>query len=366
MHTDVVVIGAGIVGCAVARSVARDGHSVVVLDPDPPGQRASWAAAGMLAPQAESDSADALFPLLLEARDRYPAFVREIEAETGIDVGYSDAGMMFVALNDAADDRLIERFRWQSEMGLPIERLGADEVQTLEPAVTAEVIGGLRFQGDHAVDNRLLTRALYSSAEAAGARFRSEGVGSLSLNGGNVRLHTFEGEKIEAGRIVIAAGSWSGGVEGLPRRLPVEPVHGELMSYFAPGLLRHTIGVEGGYLVPRTDGRIIAGTTVSRIGFSSEATQAGAAVVKSLAERIIPQLASVPVTDHWAGLRPGTPDGFPILGQDPEFPALLYATGHYRNGILLAPITGEIIADLIARRAPTVDISDFRAERFEA
>jgi glycine oxidase len=365
IRMDVAVVGAGIVGCAIARSVARDGHSVVVLDPDPPGQHASWAAAGMLAPQAETDSPDPLLPLLLQARDRYREYIRELESETDVDVGYSDAGMLFLALDEHAHERVIERVRWQSEAGLPIELLAGGQVRALEPAITPDVVSAINFRGDHSVDNRLLTQALYSSAEAAGARFHFEAAERLSFRDGCCTILTSAREEITATRVVVAAGSWSGNIAGLPRRLPVEPVHGELISYSAPGLLGRTIGVEGGYLVPRTDGRIIVGTTVNRIGFSAAPTQTGLMAVKKIAERVVPELSRIQVTDHWAGLRPGTPDGLPVLGQDPDVPSLLYATGHYRNGILLAPLTGEIIAGLIAGRPEIADISEFRPDRFE-
>lgn len=365
MPTDVVVIGAGIVGCAVARSLAREGLSVLVLDPDPPGQHASWAAAGMLAPQAETDAPDPLLPLLLLARSQYPEYIRELEVETGADVGYSDAGMLFLALDERSDARLEKRQRWQSELGLPVERLSPAEVREIEPAITSNVVSALGFRGDHAVDNRLLTEALYRSAKAATARFRSEAVEGLSFDSVGARIRTSAGETLEADRVVIAAGSWSGRIAGLPRPVPVEPVHGELISYFAPGLLRRTVAVEGGYLVPRTDGRLIVGATAERVGFSAVPTDAGLATLRSVAERVVPELAKQTVTDHWAGLRPGTPDDLPILGPDPDLPALFYATGHYRNGILLAPLTGEIIADLMIGRFPKADISAFRPERFE-
>lgn len=366
MNADVIVIGAGIVGCAVARSLTRDGLSVAVLDPDPPGQHASWAAAGMLAPQAESESPDPLLPLLLQAGAAYPGYVAELEAEMSVSVGYSAAGMLLLALDAGAGERLSERFAWQSGLGLAVDRLTSAEARELEPVISSSVTSALWFAGDHAVDNRLLTRALHASAAGAGAQFHAKRVVRVELGPSGGRAVTSDGTSFDGRRMVLAAGSWSGGIEGLPRRVPVEPAHGELISYNAPGMIRHTIAAERGYLVPRADGRIIAGATLGRVGFNSATTPSGLAKVKAMAAALVPSLADLEVADHWAGLRPGTPDDLPILGPDPEHPSLIYATGHYRNGILLGPITGSIVADLIAGRPPAADIADFSIDRFES
>lgn len=366
MRADVAIIGAGIIGCAAARGLAREGRSVIVLDPDGPGTHASFAAAGMLAPQAESDSLDPLLPLLLAGRAVYPEYVAELEGETGIQVGYASAGMLVLALDLRDREQIAERFEWQSSFGLEVEQLSAEEARRLEPAISSEVTSALRFRGDHSVDNRLLTGALHLASERAGVHFLAEEALRIETGGAaGSAVVTSGGTRIDAARVVLAAGSWSGRIGGLPRPVPVEPVHGELICYRAPGLVRHTIATHGSYLVPRGDGRLIAGATASRIGFTATTTDAGRALVKERAEMLVPALADLEIVDHWSGLRPGTPDDFPILGADPDHPSLIYATGHYRNGILLAPITASIVADLVAGRAPSVDISPFGIERFE-
>jgi len=362
---DVVVIGAGIVGAAVGREVAKAGASVVVLDRELPGGQASWAAAGMLAPQAESDGPGSFLDLLLRARDGFAELVRSLEAETGIGLGYRRDGALLLSLT-AEDDAAIEaRFEWQRAAGLPVERLSGAEARHLEPAISPATRSALRFAGDDQVDNRMLTKALWFSAAAAGAEMRiGERVVAIQLDP-EPAVELEQGTRIAARTIVLAAGSWSALIGGLPRRLPVEPVHGQLLSITAaPPRLRHVCASPRGYLVPRADGRIIAGTTVERVGFRTRVTPAGLHRVASVLVEIAPDLAELPLQDHWSGLRPGTPDGLPILGPDPDHPVLVYATGHFRNGILLGPLTGRLIADVALGRDPEVDLTPYSITRF--
>lgn len=365
MTYDVVVIGAGIVGAAVGREVAKAGASVVVLDRELPGGQASWAAAGMLAPQAESDGPGSFLDLLLRARDGFAELVRSLEAETGIGLGYRRDGALLLSLT-AEDDAAIEaRFEWQRAAGLPVERLSGAEARHLEPAISPATRSALRFAGDDQVDNRMLTKALWFSAAAAGAEMRiGERVVAIQLDP-EPAVELEQGTRIAARTIVLAAGSWSALIGGLPRRLPVEPVHGQLLSITAaPPRLRHVCASPRGYLVPRADGRIIAGTTVERVGFRTRVTPAGLHRVASVLVEIAPDLAELPLQDHWSGLRPGTPDGLPILGPDPDHPVLVYATGHFRNGILLGPLTGRLIADVALGRDPEVDLTPYSIARF--
>lgn len=363
---DVVVVGAGIIGCAIARELARKRVGVVVVDRDRPGRHASWAAAGMLAPQAESDDRNELLSFLLRARALFPDLVRNLEEETGVDVGYDTTGMLLVALNEDDGDALRERYEWQFSEGLAVERLTDAEVQRLEPGLSLEVRSALRFAGDHRVDNRLLTHALWQAAERAGARFLTGSAARrIRATGERLVVELDRGESLEAAVVVLAAGSWSGRIEGLPRAVPVEPIHGQLISFDAdPASFQHSVASPRGYLVPRADGRLIAGTTAEKVGFRTTVTRAGLDRITTLALEIAPDLAGVPVGAHWSGLRPGTPDGLPILGRDPDWPNLIYATGHYRNGILLAPLTAQIIGDLVQGGADSVDLAPFRIDRF--
>jgi glycine oxidase len=363
---DVVVVGAGIVGCSVARRCAKLGARVVVIDPEQPGSGASWAAAGMLAPQAEAHASDDFFRLLLLARERYPSLVAELTGETGLDVGYRDEGLLLVAFNAADLAELEDRLAWQTAAGLSVEKLSREEARKLEPILSAGVIGALCFPGDHQVENRLLTRALWTSASLAGAEFRiGSPVIQVTRNSGGATIHLASGEVVGTETIVLAAGSWSATISGLPRRVPIEPVHGQLLAIDgSPRSMAHIIVTSRGYMVPRSDGRLIVGTTSDRFGFRASVTAGGLQRLTSVALEIAPDVADLPVVAHWSGLRPGTPDGLPILGRDPEFPALIYATGHYRNGILLGPLTGELIGSIACGQPIDVDLRPFEIARF--
>ncbi|HYH81905.1 MAG TPA: glycine oxidase ThiO [Longimicrobium sp.] len=364
---DVVVVGGGVIGCAVARCAARAGLSVVVLERGVPGAEASRAAAGMLSPLAEAKEPGAFLDLLIAARALYPAFAAAIGEETGIDVGYGDAGTLFLSLREEDDAELAHRFAWQTAAGLCVERLTAGETRDVEPAVSPAVRFALRFPGDHQVDNRALAAALPLAAGRAGAEVRSgvEAVAVLREGGRVAGVELADGGRIHAGAVVVAGGSWAGRLRGLPRPLPVEPVHGQLVAMEStPPLFRHVVDSPRCYLVPRACGRVIAGATVERVGFSKSVTPWGVRRLLEGAVEIAPALDHAPLVETWSGLRPGTPDGLPILGRDPGVPNLLYATGHFRNGILLAPLTGEAIAALLLGEAPAWALEPYGVERF--
>ena len=364
---DVVIVGGGVIGCAVARRAARDGLSVVVVERGTPGMEASWAAAGMLSPLAEADGPGPFLDLLLEARRIYPSYAAALREETGVDVGYGDAGTLFVALREEDEGELRGRWAWQSAAGLPVERVTPEEAREAEPSLSPELRMALRFPGDHQVDNRALGAALWSAAARAGAEFRL-GAHALRLLREGDRAAGIEcegGERIAAGAVVLAGGAWAGRMEGLPRVLPVEPVHGQLLALEAvPPLFRHVVDSPRCYLVPRAGGRVIAGATVERTGDRKAVTPWGLRRLIDGAVEIAPALEHAPLAEAWSGLRPGTPDGFPILGPDPEVSNLVYAAGHYRNGILLAPLTGERIGALLSRGEWCADVARFGIGRF--
>jgi glycine oxidase len=364
---DVVVVGGGVIGCSVARRAALGGLSVVVVERLRPGAEASSAAAGMLSPLAEASGPGAFLDLLLRARRDYPAFAERLQGETGTDVAYSAAGTLYLALREEDDAELHERLHWQGAAGLPVERLSAEEARALEPAITPAVRWALRFPGDHQVNAARLSVAMWSAAARAGAAFRlGEEVASVVRDGDRVSgVELVGGERIAAGSVVLAGGSWAGRLGGLPRALPVEPVMGQLVAIEAvPPTFRHVVDSPRCYLVPRTDGRLVVGATAEHVGFRKQVTPAGVVRLLSAAMEVAPSLADAPLADTWAGLRPGTPDGLPILGRDPDLPNLVYATGHYRNGILLAPITGEIVGGLLLGEEPPVDLAPFSIARF--
>lgn len=365
---DVLVVGGGVIGCAIARHLAARSASVVVVERDEPGAHASWAAAGMLSPLAEADRPDAFLDLLRAARARFPALAAELLSETGIDIGYRTEGTLLLSIEAADDAVLRERWLWQSAARLPVERLDAASARALEPALSPGVRSALRFPEDHQVDNRLLSRALSAAARSAGARFITGRAVARIVREGDVVTGVVldDGRELGAGSVVIAAGSWSGGIGGLPRAVPVEPVHGQLLAIDGTEVrLGHVVDTPRVYLVPRNDGRVIAGATMERTGFRTQTTEAATKFLLDAAVEAIPELEGRAVLEVWSGLRPGTPDGQPILGPDPEVSNLFYATGHFRNGILLAPITAQIVGALLARERPPIEVTQFRIERFD-
>jgi glycine oxidase len=375
MKPDVVVIGAGVIGCAVARQLARAGASVQVIERDSPGRRATWAAAGMLSPLGEAGGSGPFLELANESLTRFAEFAQALHDESGIDVEYRKTGKLHVAFdgNDAAlhalaTDPVAARF----EVSL-LEPAAARE---LEPALSDRITAALLVQRDHRVNNRLLAQALLASAVAAGVKFRTANpVAALVTKQAHVTgVRLSSGEQIDAPNVVLAAGAWSGQVGGLPREIPVGPVKGQMFAVDSrtgagqvPGVqLRRVIQAPNCYIIPRDDGRILVGATVEDVGFRKGPTPRGIAALMAAATTVIPGLADLPLVETWAGFRPGTPDHMPIIGQEPELRGLVYATGHYRNGLLLAPVTAHCVAQLITHGRCDVDISAFGVNRFRS
>lgn len=375
---DAVVIGAGLVGCAVARALADGGLRVLVCERGGElGQEASSAAAGMLAPQMESaegllveneDAAAgrAMMELCVTARVRYRRFVRDLEVETGRDVHYRADGTLVLALEDAEGARLQQMAAAQSALGLNAELLSGPAARRLEPALSQAVGAALHLPDDHQVDNVALM-----DGAAAALRSRREvrvetnvRVEAVLSSRGKVTGVRRGGASVEVPRVVLAAGAWSGQIEGLPRALPVRPVKGQ-MAALKPGRppIGRTVGGRGAYCVPRDDGRVLIGATIEEAGFDDRVTPDGVAGLLAAVRLFLPDLADAPLHSRWAGLRPGTPDSLPIIGEDSELEGLFYATGHYRNGILLAPITAEAVAALATGASPPIDLAPFAPER---
>ena len=366
---DVAIVGGGVIGCAVARCAARAGLSVVVLERAACGAEASHAAAGMLSPLAEASGPGPFLDLLLAARELYPAFAAALREETGVDVGYADVGTLFLSLREEDDAEVEHRLAWQRAAGLGVQRLSAEDARRVEPAVSPAVRFALRFPGDHQVDNRALAAALPVAAARAGAEVRTgtEAVAVLREGDRVTGVELADGTRVHAGAVVIAGGSWAGQMRGLPRPLPVEPVHGQLLALEPrPPLFRHVVDSARCYLVPRASGRVIAGATMEHVGHRKAVTAGGVRRLLDGAVEIAPALEHATLVETWSGLRPGTPDGLPILGADPDVPNLVYATGHFRNGILLTPLTGEAIGALLAGEEPAWELGAYGVGRFGA
>ncbi|HEX8633339.1 MAG TPA: glycine oxidase ThiO [Pyrinomonadaceae bacterium] len=381
-RADAVVVGGGVIGLAVARELARGGAEVVVIERGArAGAESSWAAAGMLAPQVEADRADEFFRLAAAGRDAYPAFARELEEESGVSIELDRTGTLYLALNEADEAECERRFQWQTRAGLAVERLTAGEVRALEPQVSARVRSALRFPLDGQVENRRLTSALVKACTARGVRlFTHTEVCAIKVEGGRATgVETSRGAT-RAGSVVVAGGAWSSrlrldasaahGFDAARVAAPrVEPVRGQMLCY-APAaagspLVRHVVYSPRGYLVPRRDGRLLAGTTTEHAGFDKSLTDAGRETIERHAREIAPAARALVLSDAWAGLRPRAADEWPVLGALADVPNLFYATGHYRNGILLAPLTGALVAGMILRHGATPPLLEaFTPERF--
>jgi glycine oxidase len=369
----VIVVGAGVIGLSVAWRSAQRGLRVTVVDPAP-GSGASWTAAGMLAPVTELhyEGRD-LLALNLDSAARYPAFVAELAEASGVDVGYRRCGTVQAAW-DAADLAALRDLRaFHAALGVDSRLLTGRELRAEEPSLAAGLPGGLWAPGDHQVDNRLLHGALRRAATAAGAELVAARVTGWLRSGNRVTgVRTDDGRSLAADTVVLAAGAWSGAAgawsgaagawsgaaggppPGLPADAvpPVRPVKGQTLRLRGPrGLLGHVVrgSVRGSpvYVVPRLDGTLVVGASSEEAGFDLRARAGAVFDLLRDAQALVPALSEAEFVEVSTGLRPGSPDNAPLIGHGP-FPGLVYATGHYRNGILLAPLTADLVAGLLA------------------
>jgi glycine oxidase len=363
---DVIVVGAGIVGLSAARALAGGGARVLVVERRRVGAEASSAAAGMLAPQVEMAEGSAVLELALRARDHLLDLVPPLEDETGIRVELSAEGVLEVAFTDEEERQLDRRLGWQRARGLEVEGLGGPELREAEPNLSGAARRALFFARDRSVDNVRLTRALAASAVARGATLLcGRPVTGLLRDGeGHVAGVRAGAETFAAPAVINAAGAWAGRLGGDDQPPPVEPVRGQIVAFeLSPPLIRHVVCSAHGYLVPRADGRVLAGSTAERAGFDKSVTAGGLRTILDTALQLAPALADVRVADAWAGLRPGTPDGLPVIGPGLA-PGLFHAAGLFRNGILMGPLVGEIAAASVSRQRVDVDLTPFAPGRF--
>ncbi|HUQ33591.1 MAG TPA: glycine oxidase ThiO, partial [Pyrinomonadaceae bacterium] len=330
---------------------------------------ASSAAAGMLAPQAEADRADLFFELACAGRDLYPGFADELREETGIDIELERTGTLYLALREEDEEEIERRYHWQTRAGLKVERLSADEARRQEPCISPQVRGALRFPLDVQVENRRLLAALSSAVEKRSVRLLTgTSVTSLIIEHGRVQGVWTSRGKIHAPVVILAAGAWTSFLTSTDKGAPefgIEPVRGQMLLFKTnPRIARHVIYSPRGYIVPRLDGRLLAGSTTERAGFEKLVTDEGVYSVTSHAREIAPVVGSLPLVDSWAGLRPRASDDWPVVGASSEVDGLFYATAHYRNGILLAPLTGELLAEQIMTGQASPLLNAFSPDRF--
>lgn len=365
MRADVVVVGAGVQGCGVALRLAQAGKSVIVLEKSIPGAEASSAAGGILSPGVEAEHPGPFYALCRASLARYAPFARELEELTGVSVGFRGGGTLEVALDDDHANILAARAEVLQKHGLPVEVLDDLQARALEPGLSPQARGALYFGDEASLDPRPFGRALSIAAMKAGARFVTGTVKRIRTDGGRASGVDHESGRIDAGAVVLAAGSWSLLVEGhsLPERA-VRPIRGQVaLLDTRPPLLSRVVFSGKGYVVPRADGRILCGSTMEEVGFEKRVTAGGLKRVLEIATEIAPDLAKAPILETWANFRPGSPDGAPILGEG-TVPGLFYATGHTRNGILLAAITADAVSAAVLGRAPPVDLAPFSPARF--
>jgi glycine oxidase len=363
------VIGGGIIGSSIAWRLASDGVQVSVFERGRLGLEASWAAAGLIGPQAEAHEPGAFFDLALAGKRSFDSIVERLTAESGVDPEYDHHGVLYVAFDDAARAELQARARWQRAAGGGVEELTPREAFRLAPMLSEKIVCALHMPNNWRVENRKLTLAYINAATHAGASFREGArVNSVNVVSGTATGLGLADGSLETGDVVInAAGAWAGDIRGLEEdRLHFYPVRGQILCFDArPGLVLPSLFSAGGILVPRRDGRLLAGSIFEDAGFNKSVTLDGMERILRAVRAMVPSIASVPFREAWAGLRPASDDLLPVLGPSPTVANVLYAAGHFRSGILLSALTGEVIADLVKGRQPSIDLAPFSPARFQ-
>ena len=375
INKKVLIIGGGVIGLGIGWQLAKSGVSGTIYDRAEAGRAASWAAAGMLAPLAEAHNEEPeLLKLGCQSLQRYPQWVRELEADAEMSVGYRAEGTLIVGLEPDDTHQLRHLHASQQDLGLDVEWLTGRAAREIEPALSPRVTAAIRCATDHQVDNRLMVKALQRSFQACGGVLHENStIESIVIeNGVATGVQTQDGFQA-VDTLILAAGCWSAQIEGLPKTIvpPVRPVKGQMLALqMEAGITvknvirtvraRYPTSV---YLVPRTDGRLIVGATSEEMGFDTRLTAGGTFELLRGAWEAVPGIYELPLLETWTGLRPGSRDNAPILGETP-IENLIYATGHYRNGILLTPITAYEIAKLILTGKTSEIIAPFQLDRF--
>jgi glycine oxidase len=364
--TDVVVVGGGVMGSAAAWKMREAGLDVIVLEKSVPGAEASSAAAGILGAHAEADGPGPMADLLLAGLRRYDDWSHELLTRTGLDVGYRKSGVMRVGVTRAESSRAVRDARWMADHGRSVVEIDGRRARKLEPAL-GNVAGGVLFTDDGRIDPRILYRAIYIAARKEGVRFESGAYVRRIVNRGrHVHGVVVEGGiEYRAPRVVLAAGSWSNLVAGAPlAEGSVAPARGQMVELETPApLLERVVIGPRCYLVPRDDGRTLVGSTVEFVGHRREVTARAVHDLLGAAIELVPALGDATLASTWSNFRPYTKDELPILGKT-SVDGLLLATGHHRNGILLAPITAEITCALVLGKKPPIDVTPFELSRF--
>jgi glycine oxidase len=367
-----VVVGGGAIGLTSAWRLAGRGMRVAVVDPEP-GRGASWVAAGMLAPVTEVHyTEERLVALTLASARRWPAFAAELEADAGCGIGYRACGTLVVDADEGDRAWSDELYALQRSLGLDVERLNARRVRQLEPHIAPGVRSGLLAAGDHQVQTRRFVAALIQAATACGVQWHRGPATAVDVSAGAVAGVHCDGAFLPAPVVVLSAGCWSGSIAGVPAGVvpTIRPVKGQILRLSGdagrPLLGRSVRGLVGGssvYLVPRADGTVVVGATVEERGFDTTVTAGAVYELLRDARRVVPGVTELAVVETSAGLRPGSPDNAPVVGAT-AVDGLVLATGHYRNGILLSPLTAEVVAAVATGGEPPDEMAPFTPARF--
>ena len=354
----VTIVGGGIIGLACAWRLARDGWRVTVLDGAPEAREASWAAAGMLAPHHEAHDAGPLWRLGIDSLARWPGFVEELGiAPAAVDLRL--AGGLLPVLDDSDAEMVDARQRFLAAQGIPVRWLDARALRQQEPALAGHCRGALVLPGGQ-VNPRLVCARLQEAASARGVTIRYH-TPVTAIADGLVRLA--DGGTVASDEVVLASGAWTPGLAALAGiALAGEPVKGQMLRLRAPdGLLRHFVHHHQAYLVPRTGLGLVVGATMVTTGFDRADDPAAIDTLAAGARRLVPALADAPIVEHWTGLRPRIAQGLPVIAR--VRPGLIIATGHFRNGVLLAPVTAEAVGCLAANKLAPCDLAAFSCPR---
>ena len=364
----VLIVGGGIIGLSIAEELTRRDVEVQIFERNPKtGAEASSAAAGILSPQGEAKGPGPLLDLLQAGYQMIPEAVARLESLTGMDLKFKAGGMLALALSDADEEELERAYSWQTKAGLQLDRVSGSEVKKLEPAVDGPVRWGIWWPQTSQIDNTRLVEAYRQAVERQGGKVQTGTPVTRFLTEADrvTGVETSKG-KVFGDWVVNCAGSWSGFDASFSLPVPTVPVKGQMLQFRTERpWFQRIVRSTRVYFVQRSAKEIVVGTTVEQVGFDKEVTEEGRRSIQAGAKEMVSRIASVVPEKSWAGLRPGTPDELPILGPTP-FKNFLLATGHYRNGILLAPLTGRLIADWITRGGCSTDLSAFSVARFLA
>jgi glycine oxidase len=365
-HYDAVVAGGGLIGASIAFELADEGMRVAVFDAQDPGREASWASAGMISPAPESSAMASLLPISLASVRRYPEFLQRVEEISGKSVGYRKDGALDLLLDGTNQNEIDEILAMHRGAGLRAELLTGPEAREIEPSLTGEIRAAIHRPDEASVDNRLLTEATLDAARRKGVEiFPGNGAKALWSDGAVCKGLQMQNGRVEARWTVIAAGCFCAQIDGVSAYAPVTPAKGQMMALRCDSVnLKKDLWFGHMYLVPRNDGRIIAGSTVEYEGFDRNVTVAGMKTILGGAISLVPALDSARIEETWAGLRPDSPDHLPILGPT-DLDGLLIATGHFRSGILLTPITASLIREWVATQKVSEDWAPFSPMRFQ-